>query len=332
MDLSPFPPPNGEVNRDRVDELIKQSGGELNTNKPAEAAEPTTGGARDLDDLSREEINDRLRNSHILSNPNQQEAIDGDEFIALVRTYEDIYYLLHGKYPDLKTTLQFLARLQVVDTGVPGKAGSNHYYVYSQKDKRWLDLRHFADTGWRVALLFNSFDRVKWGRVGGWGVEVVQKFIDLWPGIPANGSSNSGNAASSLGKEDDYSNTQGAAFVDFYLRLRLGRTARVSVLLRMYFLQKQIGSKNKSNTLSRLPVSESEWQFWHQSGFPLGVEEGARVWPKGFVPPREPGQVVFDNPTTREKLRKALKEILGSLRESIYEAMDWRNWVSGLGG
>ena len=170
------------------------------------------------------------------------------------------------------------------DSGL-GSAGSNHYYVFSVCDNKWLDVRHFAETGYHAGNL--PFPESVTGKVGGWLVEAFQTVVGLMPGNSPNGSDMFGNAASRLGVEDDYSNMEGARFVDYTLRReREGndpKGLRLSVLMRVYNNMQGIGTKNNASTLRRLPLNESEWQAWHHQERDLAGQRHFLISEIGFT-------------------------------------------------
>jgi hypothetical protein len=144
----------------------------------------------------------------------------------------------------------------------------SHQYVYSTSDHRWIDMRHFSETGARTDeynLPWQFVDAGAWGiealQWGWWGQKsrVKQAFgEELTPYCDEVG-----HGASGFGAEDPFSNRLGALFGQMMSKLRReGKNVPVSAALEATFETLGVQGKDKALFLHALPRDEAEWRSW----------------------------------------------------------------------
>jgi RHS repeat-associated protein len=187
-------------------------------------------------------------------NPNQFGALDADDVIAKIDEFEYGYNLKYGRYPSDREVLKWLVDIQMQEVDFK----SNHFYVYSELDDSWLDLRHFASSALHTGT-FGCF----WTQYGGHVVEACQYF---------------GDSASAHGAEDIYSNDEGLLFWEAIKDDLFMANDRFSEKLAGYFEEQKIGEKAACPSLDKLPASEAEWDdLYHNHREVLEERHGAMI-------------------------------------------------------
>ena len=201
-------------------------------------------------------------------NPNQGGSKDRDDFMGELRNWEEIFRAKHGRYPNWHEGLLLMRNVQLM----PVDAGSNHYYVFGCKNKRWLDMRHVVETAIGSAAIGDA----RSAEIGVL-VEVIQKRV-LDRGPHPLGSNGAGNAASANGVEDLFSNIAGLYLAEH--GRRAGFTSRLSTVMDSFFDMMDVGDVSDSCSYGSLPATEIEWQRWRLNPWvfwTMQEEEGAMV-------------------------------------------------------
>jgi RHS repeat-associated protein len=197
-------------------------------------------------------------------NPNQDSAVDGAEFIRRVRAVHHRLTEKCGVQQSPATVAGALLR-EFRET--------DHLYVFSARDNRWIDMRHFFETG---RLTSWAPSKSSWVTSVVFGT-IVEAFQDL----PFIGNSRD-TRASAWGVEDWYSNNLGNEFYEEYmsgLSCYERQSNSLASRLERAFIELEVGPASNSRYLSALPRNEAEWQRWKldQGGLGLVYREGAMV-------------------------------------------------------
>lgn len=241
-------------------------------------------------------------------NPNQFGAKTAVQVIKIVRDLHDNLRKKLGRAPSMNELMWAFTNDQLRDVDpemIVGEA-SNQYYIFSARDKKWVDLRHFA----QAAVMPHSIEplptvEIPVGRatieVGGRLVEVGQSIY--YHDIDGTGpGKRRGNSESTWGAEDLYSNTLGSKFRQWYKEKRDTERGMNSFVKRQHgifspfyaresqkereaweYLTEFLSTLNVVDPklaprFADLPENEMEWQHWYQySHSGTEVEYGARL-------------------------------------------------------
>ncbi len=206
-------------------------------------------------------------------NPNQTGAKDLDELIDIIR---DIERRLEEKLGLRSPSRMETAKALLAEMLEHRDAGSNHYYVFSEKDNRWIDVRHLIESARLTGGIWEWFARS--------ATFVVGTIFEIGQGVPGMSRD---SRASAGGEEDWYSNSLGARFGSKYLgKGNPYSRSPLSEVLEKYLKGLGVGEKERSKFLKDLPRSEEEWQKWKidDGGRGLLDREGAKVRPKDPPP------------------------------------------------
>jgi RHS repeat-associated protein len=179
-------------------------------------------------------------------NPNRTGAKDRDEMLRIIKQQELWFLVVNRRLPTVRESVKMLRDNQYY---LNVDYGSNHYYVFSRKDERWVDMRHASEAClWAVdgtPEIVND--------IGGHLVEVGQYFR---------------RSASRHGAEDIYSNRIG--FQDMYeaiekAKQEYGESITLYEVLTLLFEDLDMGNKTDAKFFSNLPASEEEWEKWRNT-------------------------------------------------------------------
>jgi hypothetical protein len=185
--------------------------------------------------------------------------------IIIVLQIEKQFQIANGRPPTLVETLQLLRDDQERDVD----AGSNFYYVWSEKYQNWLDMYHFSTAlQYQITLSNKLSSAVATGLVclGGFLQEIKQTIISCTPGLQLV---DVGASASAFTEEDLFSNTQGQCFylwnLDPTWNPNWKNPPPLSTMLGCYFTKINATAPQEAANWNQIASSEAEHQLlWIQ--------------------------------------------------------------------